>query len=85
MKFNSTHNGAIIEIEYDEIEASDDLGQVYNCEVFYNGALVTDLLINSYEAFLMECEQHFAQLRKVAMEASQYDAGQAKYESRVAA
>jgi hypothetical protein len=58
MQFQSKHNGEVISIEYNEIEAMGDDGLVYQCEVTYQGVNVTNLL-GDYEAFLMECQDHF--------------------------
>ena len=43
-----------------EEEANGDDGLVYECEVTYNGQIVTPLVMDSYEGFLIKCQQHFA-------------------------
>ena len=79
MKFHTTHNNVVISIEYDETAAAFD-GVVFECEVTYNGQDVTELLLNSYEGFLMECEQNLAAIAYAEHQNHAYDKGQDRYE-----
>lgn len=61
MKFTTTLNDAVVNVEYDELDASDSEGTVGQIEVTYNGQIVNDLVSQAdYNAMLMEAEQHFA-------------------------
>lgn len=79
MKFNTTHNSVVIGLEYDEIGAAFD-GCVFECDVTYNDQDVTELLIDAYEGFLMECEQHLAAIAYAEHQNQAYDKGQQRYE-----
>jgi len=68
MKFNSTHNGEIICLEYDELEAMQD-GIVGQITVTFKGVDVTGLLEGEYGAFWSECSQHYAKCRIADLEA----------------
>jgi len=83
MKFNTTHNGAIIAIEFDDDFAADQDGTVCECEVTYNGQIVTELLLDQYEAFLMECEHRYAARQERKGRQNAEDAAISRYESRM--
>ena len=57
MKFDTKLNDGIVTVEY---EADQSDGQVWECEVWYQGKIVTQLVSGAdYAVFLIDCEVHY--------------------------
>ena len=76
MKFNTTLNGGIVTVSFDEYEAFDMDGTVNDVDVTFEGLEITSVVSDiDYEALKMEAEEHLSKHRaQEAIENAMYRA-----------